>query len=46
MAIASPSGLLRTRPLVIWDVFKGMAQLGGHTEPLLHAWQLKVNAAT
>ena len=26
-------------------VFKGLAQPSGYTEPLLHAWRLKVNAA-
>jgi len=26
-------------------VFKGMAQPSGYTEPLLHAWRLKVKAA-
>jgi malate synthase len=25
-------------------VFKGLAQPSGDTEPLLHAWRLKVNA--
>jgi malate synthase len=25
-------------------VFKGMAQPSGYTEPLLHAWRLKVKA--
>ena len=27
-------------------VFKGMAQPSGYTEPLLHAWRLKVKAGT
>jgi malate synthase len=27
-------------------VFQGMAQPSGYTEPLLHAWRLKVKAAT
>ena len=27
-------------------VFKGLAQPSGYTEPLLHAWRLKVKAAT
>jgi malate synthase len=26
-------------------VFKGLAQPSGYTEPLLHAWRLKVKAA-
>jgi malate synthase len=26
-------------------VFKGVAQPSGYTEPLLHAWRLKVKAA-
>jgi malate synthase len=26
-------------------VFKGMAQPSGYTEPLLHAWRLKVKTA-
>ena len=26
-------------------VFKGLAQSSGYTEPLLHAWRLKVKAA-
>jgi malate synthase len=26
-------------------VFKGKAQPSGYTEPLLHAWRLKVKAA-
>ncbi len=25
-------------------VFKGLVQPSGYTEPLLHAWRLKVNA--
>jgi malate synthase len=27
-------------------VFKGVAQPSGYTEPLLHAWRLRVKAAT
>jgi len=27
-------------------VFKGLAQPSGYTEPLLHAWRLKVKAGT
>jgi malate synthase len=27
-------------------VFKGKAQPSGYTEPLLHAWRLKVKAGT
>ena len=27
-------------------VFKGLSQPSGYTEPLLHAWRLKVKAAT
>jgi malate synthase len=27
-------------------VFKGLVQPSGYTEPLLHAWRLKVKAGT